>query len=85
MPQVICTLPNAAHVIGGYKFSDHVKGKISEELPFDVANRLASIQGYQLVDIESAQKQAQIVQKPISEPAIHAEVVEISSAKSAKK
>lgn len=85
MPQVICTLPNAAHVIGGYTFSDHAKGKISEELPFDVASRLAAIEGYQLVDIESAQKQAQDVQEPITEPAIQAEVVENTLAKPAKK
>lgn len=85
MPQVICTLPNAAHVISGYTFSDHAKGKISEELPFDAASRLASIEGYQLVDIESAQKQAQVVQEPITEPAIQAEVVENTLAKPAKK
>ena len=46
MPQVICTLPNAADVISGYKFSKHAEGKISEDLPAEVANRLSLIAGY---------------------------------------
>ena len=85
MPQVICTLPNAAYVISGYKFSDHAEGKISEELPADVANRLASIDGYKFTDSKSTQKPVQAVQKPITEPAIRAEIVEISLVQPAKK
>lgn len=83
MPQVICTLPNAANVISGYKFSPHSEGKISEDLPDDTASRLTSIAGYKLANIESAQ--VQVVQKPVTEPTIQAEVVEISLARPAKK
>jgi len=67
MPQVICTLPNAANVISGYKFSPHSEGKISEDLPDDTVSRLTSIAGYKLANIESAQ--VQVVEISLARPA----------------
>jgi len=83
MPQVICTLPNAADVISGYKFLQHPEGKISEDLPVDVANRISSIAGYKLADSKATPKQSQVAQKPSVDDVIHAD--EVTSAQPAKK
>ena len=85
MPQVICTLPNAADVISGYKFSKHAEGKISEDLPAEVANRLSLIAGYKLVDAKIVKKQPQSAQKPAVDDIIHADANEIPAAQPAKK
>lgn len=67
MPKVICTLPNAANKINGYAFENHVDGKISEELPVEVADRFVKINGYKLADAK-AQKPVEPPKAPVVPP-----------------
>lgn len=46
MPKVICTLPNAAELINGVKFTSDRGQMISEEVPDEVAAAFAKIPGY---------------------------------------
>lgn len=49
MAKILCTLPNASEEISGVKFVAHEKGMLSEEVAADVAERFASIPGYEVV------------------------------------
>lgn len=67
MPKVICTLENAADEISGYKFTalPDGAGKISEDLPEDVAAVFLSITGYKAEVAEAAKAPAaKEAQKP---------------------
>lgn len=56
MPKVICTLPNASNSINGHDFEDHPDGKISADLPEEVAANFATIDGYKIADEAHAEK-----------------------------
>ena len=67
MPQVICTLPNAANKINGYVFENHADGKISQDLPVEVADRFLKITGYKLADTK-AQEPDEPPKAPVTPP-----------------
>lgn len=46
MATVLCTLPNAAELINGVRFTPSPLGMISEDIPEEAAARFASIPGY---------------------------------------
>lgn len=52
MPRVVCSLPNAGHLINGVRFASlgdaaHM-GMLSEEIPEEVAGEFCAIPGYTL-------------------------------------
>lgn len=46
--KVLCTLPNASELINGIRFAPTEDGMLSEDVPEDVAERLGTIDGYQI-------------------------------------
>jgi hypothetical protein len=50
MPRVVCTLPNASHLINGIRFASlgDAGGMVSEEIPDHIAEGFLGIRGYEL-------------------------------------
>lgn len=50
MAKVLCTLPNAAELISGIRFSKHVKGMLSEDITDEQADAFVQVTGYEKVE-----------------------------------
>ena len=68
MARVICTLPNASHLISGVKFEDHELGVVSEEISDDVAAEFAATPGYQMAQDSVASKPKKQATPPPADP-----------------